>query len=141
MKLMGDSQSASNHLENQCNRDLVAQAVQKWRLKEVSSATVDSAKKWHYGTYFSESTFKNLQIERNRGALAQVSMGKLNSGHFMFCGTAFFRSDEILKKIYIGPLERSLNFQMRPRISIRGCVRPLVHPLVCPSVHMYVMLT
>ena len=28
-----------------------------------------------------------------------ITMGKLNSGHFMFCATVFFRRDEILKSI------------------------------------------
>ena len=36
-----------------------------------------------------------------------LTMGKLNSGHFMFCTTAFLRRDELSKSIW--PLERSLN--------------------------------
>ena len=39
--------------------------------------------------------------------LASLTMGKLNSGHFTFCATAFLRRDEISKSIW--PLERSLN--------------------------------
>ena len=45
--IMGDSQSTSNYIAIQCNRDLVAQAVQKWRPYEDHLSKVRLAKKWH----------------------------------------------------------------------------------------------
>ena len=54
------------------------------------------------------SCAQNVYLEILFPANIKLTMGKLNSGHFMFYATAFFRRDEISKSIW--PLERSLNF-------------------------------
>ena len=92
---MGDSQTRLNYLEFQCNRDLVAQSVQKWQPKEEDWSIVDLAKKWHLDfhaiccqtysaittrnlneTYLimgdSQSTSNYLAIQCNRDPVAQA---------------------------------------------------------------------